>query len=815
MIRLTLSLSAALVLMAGCGATSAPPQRHAYGDLPLTFIENRGQTDSRVVFHVQGPGQGIYLTKDAIALTLSKPSGKGVALNLRFLGANPNPALSGAARAPGEANFLTGNDPKRWRTHVPGYEGVTYRQLWPGIDLELSGKANALKYEFHVHPGASVSDIRMAYRGARGLRLRGGALEIETGLGGLTDSAPIAYQGDTRIDSRYTLNGSTYGFATGAYDKTRDLVIDPSLSYSTFLGGASHEMGESIAADAQGNAYVTGFTQSPDFPTTAGAFDRTGAASNNLDVFVAKLNPAGTALVYSTFLGGGSFDWGRAIAVDSAGNAYVAGRTQSSTFPTTSNAFDRTFNVDTCPRCGIDQADAFVTKLNPSGSGLVYSTFIGGTQPDDAFGIALDASRNAYITGDTTGNFPTTAGAFQTAPGGGSDAWLAKLNATGSALNYATRLGGNDNDLPEGVAVDANGNATVGGSTRSTDWPTTPGAFDTTQNGGAFDQRFDLFVTKVNAAGNGLVYSTYVGGSNSDFGDDFAQDAAGNTYLVGGTLSADFPTTPGVLDTTFTGSEAFALKLNPTGSALVYSTFLGAGGGSSVVPDASGAVWLAGAASPGAAITADAFDPSFNGGVVDAYVAKLNATGSAIDFASYLGGSNSEAGDDIALDPAGNVYVTGHTYSSDFTTTPGAFDRTWAGDPNIFWGDAFVAKISGTGSTPPPTPTPTPTATTAPPTPTPTATATATTAPAQLSPAADARFSPGAAVTFDWSDVSGATGYTIQIDDSQSFSAPLTRTATVTASQYTATGLPTTRMWWRVRANDGTWSSARRFELKN
>jgi hypothetical protein len=458
-----------------------------------------------------------------------------------------------------------------------------------------------------------------------------------------------------------------------------------------------------------------------------------------------------------------------------------------------------------------------VAKLNPSGSGLVYSTFIGGTSPDDAFGIAIDASRNAYVTGDTTGNFPTTAGAFDTTPGGGSDGWLAKLNATGSALGYLTRLGGNDNDLPEGVAVDANGNATVGGSTRSTDFPTTPGAFDTTQNGGAFDERFDLFVTKVNAAGSGLVYSTYAGGSKSDFADDFAQDAAGNTYLVGSTLSPDFPTTPGVLDSTFTGSEAFALKLNPTGSALAYSTFLGAGGGSSVVPDASGAVWLAGAGGPGATITGDAFDPTFNGGTVDAYVAKLSATGSALDFASFLGGSQSEAGDDVALDPAGNVYLTGHTYSADFTTTPGAFDRTWAGDPNICGGDAFVAKVSAGGSAPPP-PTPTATATTAPPTPTPTPTTAPPAqlpAPSQLSPAADARFSPGATIAFDWSDVAGASNYTIQIDDSQSFSAPLTATATVATSSYSASGLPTTRMWWRVRANEGTWSSARRFEIKN
>ena len=426
----------------------------------------------------------------------------------------------------------------------------------------------------------------------------------------------MAYQeiGGVRkpVSSRYVLSGDRgYGFAVGSYERGRELVIDPTLSYSTFLGGASHEFGSGIQVDASGNAYVTGFTQSPTFPTTTGAFDRTGSASNNMDAFVSKLNPAGTALVYSTFLGGSNSEWGRDIAIDTAGNAYVTGKTMSSNFPTTCGAFDRTFNVDNCPRCGIDQVDAFIAKLNPAGSGLVYSTFLGGTSPDETFGIAIDGARNAYVTGETTGNFPTTAGAFDTTASGGSDAYVAKLNAAGSALVYSTRLGGADNELPEDLAVDAAGNAIVGGSTRSADFPTTPGAFDTTQNGGAFDERFDLFVTKLNAAGSGLVSSTFIGGSKSDFGDDFALDAAGNAYLVGGTLSPDFPTTPGTFDPVFAeGARASSLKLNPTGSSLVYSTFLGDGrrfGRRAATQTAT-----PGSRAPAAAsgtTTADAFDP--------------------------------------------------------------------------------------------------------------------------------------------------------------------------------------------------------------
>ena len=823
MTRFTLSVSVVLVLAtiaAACGssdprarAPSALDGSHgralaAYGALPLTFVENRGQVDERVRFHAQSAGHAVYLTRDQIALTLQNDSGKGVALAMRFLGADPQALLAGNDRAPGTVNYLNGDDPARWRTDVPGYLGVEYRELWPGIDLKLNGQAaGELKYEFRVRPGARVEDIQLAYRGATGLRRDGeGALQIDTGMGELRDSPPVAYQeiGGVRkpVSSHYVVSGDRgYGFAVGSYERGRELVIDPTLSYSTFLGGASHEFGSGIQVDASGNAYVTGFTQSPTFPTTTGAFDRTGSATNNMDAFVSKLNPAGTALVYSTFLGGSNSEWGRDIAIDTAGNAYVTGKTMSSNFPTTSGAFDRTFNVDNCPRCGIDQVDAFIAKLNPAGSGLVYSTFLGGTSPDETFGIAIDGARNAYVTGETTGNFPTTAGAFDTTASGGSDAYVAKLNAAGSALVYATRLGGTDNELPEDLAVDAAGNATVGGSTRSADFPTTPGAFDTTQNGGAFEERFDLFVTKLNAAGSGLVFSTFIGGSKSDFGDDFALDAAGNAYLVGGTVSPDFPTTPGTLDPVFAGGSGFALKLNPTGSNLVYSTFLGPAGASSVVPDANGNVWLAGASGPEGTTTADAFDPFFNGGVTDAYVAKLNATGSALTFASFLGGSESEGGDDVALDPAGNVYLTGHTYSADFTTTAGAFDRTWGGDTLIFWGDAFVAKLD-TNSTAPPPPPPAP-----PPA-----------APALVSPA-DAAVS-SQPVAFDWTDVAGAVSYTIQVDEISQFGAPLIMSSNTTASQLTTSSLPDGNWFWRVRGvnsegSPGAWSAVRRIQVQS
>ena len=360
-------------------------------------------------------------------------------------------------------------------------------------------------------------------------------------------------------------------------------------------------------------------------------------------MFISKINPAGTALVYSTFLGGGGFEFGRAIAVDAAGNAYVTGQTQGSGFPTTGGAFDTTFNIDNCPRCGIDQWDAFVTKLNAAGSGLVYSTFLGGFDFDDGRSIAVDGAGSAYVIGQTnSNNFPVRAGGFDTTYNGSGDTFVTKLNATGSALVYSTYIGGTQVELPEAVTVDGAGNAYVVGSTSSADYPTTAGAFDTTPNGG-----FDTFATKVNPSGSALVYSTLLGGTDSDSGSDVAVDAGGNAYVVGGTSSPEFPTTAGAFDTTFAVSDGFVVKLNPSGSALVYSTLVGGSGSdfiSSIALTLGGNAWLAGGSGSVdfPTTTAGGFETTFNGGVSDALVAELNAAGSDLLVATLIGGTNSE-----------------------------------------------------------------------------------------------------------------------------------------------------------------------------
>jgi len=684
-----------------------------YGELPLAFVPNMGQADAKVRLSAQGAGFSFaFLRGEALfAFTkTTKEKTQGAAIALRFLGARPDVEPQGRRPRPGRVNYLLGNDPAKWQTNLPTYGEVVYRSVWPGIDVRFRGAEGQLKYEFLLRPGAEVRDIRLAYRGAERLSLdRRGNLLIETPLGSLTDTRPFAYQqrGGKRVpvSSRYLLpQGERYGIAVGAYDRGRPLVIDPGLLYSTYLGGPGSEGGQGIAVDGAGNAYLTGSTNSTNFPTTPGAFDTT--ANGNGDAFVTKLNPTGSApLVYSTYLGGSGLDQGFGIAVDAAGNAYVTGQTSSTNFPTTPGAFDTTHN---------GFADAFVTKLNPTGSApLVYSTYLGSGAGDDrGFGIAVDGGGNAYVTGVAFPGFPTTPGAFDTTFNGGVDAFVTKLNAAGSApLVYSTFLGGLGEDRGQGIAIDGAGNAYVTGRTLVTNppsFPTTPGAFDTTPNGfGA--GLFDAFVTKLNPTGSApLVYSTYLGGTTSDQGKGIAIDGAGNAYVTGWTNSADFPITPGAFDTTANGvDDAFVTKLNAAGSApLLYSTYLGGGGvdqGQGIAVDGGGNAYVTGlTSSTSFPITPGAFDTTHNG-FDDAFVTKLNPAGSApLVYSTFLGGGGFDRGFGVAVDGGGNAYVTGETGSTNFPTTPGAFDTTFNTGS-----DAFVLKLD-TGPTAPATLTLTP-----------------------------------------------------------------------------------------------------------
>lgn len=687
----------------------------AYGPLPLSFIPNQGQVDERVGYYVQSGGQSLRFTTDGVTMALPETT-----LRLEFLDANPSARLEGGDKLPGVVNYFIGNDPTKWRTNIPTYGRLTHHDLWPGVDLTYEGRPGVLKSTFTIAPEADPAQIRLAYPDADNLVINGqGNLIISAAGGKVWESVPRAWQ---EIDGQrvpvlvtYQVAEQSYGFALPeGYDPACPLVIDPELVYSTLLGENNADGAHAIAADGSGAAYVTGSTNccyyGVGFPTTLGAFSTTYNGGPS-DTFVTKLNATGSELVYSTYLGGNGDDEGYGIAVDGSGVAYVTGRTRSSDFPTTPDAFDTTYN-------GGLEGDVFVTELNAAGSALTYSTFLGGSDGDRGWAIVVDESGAAYVTGLTgSSDFPTTPGAFDTTYNGGSmDAFVTKLNAAGSALAYSTFLGGSGGDYGDdygnAIAVDGSGAAYVTGKTECPNFPTTPGAFDTTFNGGYGD----AFVTKLNAAGSALAYSTFLGGSEEDYGNAIAVDGSGAAYVTGRTYSSNFPTTPGAFDTTHDGNydDAFVTKLHAAGSALAYSTFLGGSGGDyyghdgghAIAVDGSGAAYVTGSTSSSDfPTTSGTFDTTHNDDY-DAFITKLNALGNGLVYSTYLGGSDRDYGYGIAMDGSRAVYVAGSTCSSDFPTTPGAFDTTFDG-----FCDAFVAKLAVEGG---PGPTPTPTSTSMP-----------------------------------------------------------------------------------------------------
>jgi hypothetical protein len=665
------------------------------GKLPLSFVPNRGQADSHVRYHTYGAGFSAFFSEEKVTFAFIEGK-RGYALELHFLGANPSPQLEAQRLGNGKVHYLTGSE---HHTNLPTYQQLTFKDLWPGIDMAFRGSGGRLKYEFRLRPGANPHDIRLAYVGAD-LSLSGaGDLLVRTPLGTMTDTRPRSYQqaGGRKVpvDGRFSVSrsGRSYGFEIGRYDTRRPLVIDPGLAYSTFLGGGSADQGSAIAVDGAGSAYVTGLAVSADFPTSAGAFDTTHNGGS-FDAIVIKLNASGSELEYATFLGGSADDYGQGIGIDGSGHIYVGGFTGSNDFPTTAQAYDRSYN---------GSRDVFIAKLSQSGSALEYSTYLGGSGTENDLGIGnftVDSQGYAYATGLTgSSDFPATAGADDATFNGGEDAYVARLDVSGSALVYSTFLGGADFDRGYGVATDGSGSAYVTGLTTSADFPTTAGAYDTTLGGLG-----DAFVTKLSPSGSTLAYSTYLGGDEgprcfTDHGEAIAVDHQGSAYVTGLTDQADFPTTVGAYDTALGGfGDAFVTKLNPAGSALAYSTFLGGSGceqenGRGIAVDDQGRAYVAGETdSADFPTTAGAFDASFNGQYDDAFLSKLNPSGSDLAYSSYLGGTTVDRGRGVAIDGRGHAHVTGFTLSADFPTSAGAYDTTHNGS-----NDVFVTKLQTVG----------------------------------------------------------------------------------------------------------------------
>ncbi len=700
----TFSLHSSLIFASQVDPATKLRLENSLAKLPLRFEKNEGQTSDAVKFLSRGSGYTLYFTPTESVMVLSRvvnapPPEKQLrdlmqaqesvkretsVLRMQVVGANKDAIIKGEDKLPGTSNYFKGSDPGKWRQGVANYKKVHYEEVYPGIDLVYYGNQRKLEYDFVVKPGADPEKIQLHFKGADTLSIDDkGNLVLETKTGNVVQHAPIVYQtigGEKQsVEGRYVIKDNhSVAFKLVAYNPRHNLVIDPVLEYSTFLGGTGTDSGNSIAVDSTGNTYVTGSTGSTDFPVTAGTFDV--SQNGGTDAFVTKINAAGSALVYSTYLGGSDTDLGNGIDVDSAGNAWVTGDTLSTDFPTTAGAFDTTHN---------GKQDVFVTQLNDTGSALVYSTYLGGSGVDRSNSIKVDSTGNAWVTGQNfSTDFPTTAGAFDTTHNGAFDAFVSKLNTVGSSLAYSTFLGGTSNDQARDIAVDNSGNAYVTGSTLSSNFPTTAGTIDTSYNGA-----FDAFVSKLNVTGSSLTYSTFLGGSLSDQGNGITVDSSDNALVTGSAGSSNFPTTAGAFDTTHNGGgiDAFVSKLNVTGSNLAYSTFLGGNAvdqANGIAVDSAGNAWVTGETrSADFPISTGAFDSTHNG-LGDAFVSKLDTAGSSIDYSTFFGGSLWDKGQDIAVDSADKTYVIGNAGDAGFPTTTGAFDTSHNGS-----NDAFVLKL--------------------------------------------------------------------------------------------------------------------------
>jgi hypothetical protein len=734
----TLSPTAIPAPASGSSQANASSIHQNYGKFSLSFEANVGQADAQVQFLAHGPGYGLYLTGSEAVMVLSSAQGSGArgqgsvpsneawpvgqpfqpdgagqagrpelqpatadiqstVVRMQVLDGNAGVQAVGEQQQPGIVNYFLGNDPSQWHTHIATYARVTYPNIYPGIALAYYGSQQQLEYDFVVAPGADPSQIRLGFAGADQVAVDGrGDLVVHAGGQDIHQHKPVVYQnvnGARReIPSAFTVTADQsplatqeVAFAVGAYDISRPLVIDPVLSYSTYLGGSGGDYGNGIAVDpTTGDALVTGVTNSPDFPTANPLQPNFGGYA---DAFVARVRADGSALVYSTYLGGSSLDKGFGIAVDPAtGDALVTGFTHSMNFPT-ANPLQPT-NHGTV-------GNAFVARLSADGSALVYSTYLGGSGWDEAYGIAVDpATGDALVTGYTNStDFPTANPLQPNFGGGGGDAFVARLRADGSALVYSTYLGGSGGDLANGIAVDpTTGDALVTGQTNSTNFPTA-NPFQPTIQGFP-----DAFVARLRADGSALVFSTYLGGSLGNVGYGIAVDpTTGDALVTGATSSPDFPTANPFQSTNHGGDDAFVARLSADGSALVFSTYLGGSAGDVgdgiAVDPATGDALVTGYTNSPDFPTANPFQPT-NHSLVNghnAFVARLSADGSALVYSTYLGGSYADEGQGIAVDPTtGDALVTGSSRSTDFPTA-NAFQ-------SVMGGTGIFKSINGGGN---------------------------------------------------------------------------------------------------------------------
>lgn len=748
---------AALTIFAGILTFSAKPALHGrsaavahasaarrsgnlLGNLPLSFEQNAGQTDARIKFLARGAGYTLFLSPQETVLSLQSPSSHAprkttlalqnpaklgphtaAVLRMELAGANSQASLAGAQPLPGKVNYFIGNNPSAWRTGVPTFGAVRYSAVYPGVDMIFHGNARTLEYDFTVAPGADPARIALRMEGASSLRVdASGDAVLDTAAGPVRLHKPVLYQtiaANIRpVDGSYDLRpDGTLGFRVGSYDARQPLVIDPIISYSTYYGGTMNDTANGMALDSSGNIYFAGTTSSIDFPVF-NAFDPTNPNGGiGPAAFVTKLDPTGTTQIFSTYFGGTSFEIGNAMAVDAGGNVYIGGITGSTDLPLTGNAFQNVLPGNTA---------GFITKFDPTGQSLLFSSYLGGNFSSSVNAIAVNSSADAFLVGQTTSNtFPVSPNGFQKQPKSPTaDAFVTELNTNGPGgpadLIYSSYLGGsasggiNGNpgmcDTATGVAIDSARNFYVTGTAFSTDYPTngTLAPFQASLSGPN-----DAFLTVLSSTIGGqagLLYSTYLGGTGNEQGAGIALDSTNNAYITGFTSSTDYPVTSGVFQSVLgggSGSDGFVAKFNPAASgsaSLIYSTYLGGSNGdfpAAIVLDSIGDVYVAGQTFSQDYPTSNAVQDSNNAlnGSGNAFASELDPNGANLIFSTFLGGSGTTVGGDgangIAIDSLGNIYLTGFANSTNFPVTNNAFQPSNA-DSTGMTADAFLSIIA-------------------------------------------------------------------------------------------------------------------------
>jgi len=682
-------------------------QKNENSNQKLYFIENKGQWPEDVLFLTKLGDLDVWITKYGINYTITKMKFPndfnerfliskeydkihnilentvivGHRVLLKFIDINQNIIPQGVNKLSYYHNYFIGNDTSKHKTNVALYNEIIIKNIYEGIDIRYYFDRGHLRYDFIVHPGSNPSKIKFKLSGQFESYLKENSVCFTTRFGEIKMQELLAYQNNNRININFIQQDGMWSFNIGKYDKSKTLIIDPVI-YSTFLGGSYMEMSMGIKTDLSGNCIVTGITKSTDYDTIPGVFQSYLAGKE--DVFVTKINSNGTGLIYSTYIGGSNYDFVWDIDVDKFGNAYIVGRTQSHNYPTTNGVLKPVITFPT------DPLEGFVTKINASGTSLIYSTYLGGAFEDEATGIAVNNNGEAYVTGYTgSHDFSVVSGAYQNFNQGCTDVFICKINNIGSNLIYSTLLGGSGCDYGKDIAIDNNGNAFITGSTDSQNFDITSLAFQNSNNGG-----IDIFVTKINSSGSGLIYSTYLGGSNNEYPSSICIDKFGNAIITGYTMSNDFDITSNSLQTSYAGgfTDGFVTKLNSNGTNLVYSSYLGGNDFeilSGLSMDFVGNVYVVGHTySTNFIVTSNAFQPIFNG-VCDGFITKINQSGSSAVFSTFWGGSYGDSIDGIVSDSLGNIYVVGTTTSNDFFTTAGSYKPFYTDS-----GDVFVTKFN-------------------------------------------------------------------------------------------------------------------------